>query len=161
MMKLSQTQLSYRKSAIEGASSIGLIIVLFDTLAGDLRRAAAAIRKNDIENRCKELNHAALVLGQLESWIDINNGGESAQMLSRFYAYLRARIMEAAITKSATLLETQIDMILQVRSAWQKLDSGPGGSPAIPSETVAEQATTSFTPMPESKVERVPFSQSG
>jgi flagellar secretion chaperone FliS len=159
-MKLSQTQLSYRKSAIEGASSIGLIIVLFDTLAGDLRRAAADIRKNDIEKRCKELNHAALVLGQLESWIDIN-GGESAQMLSRFYAYLRARIMEAAITKSATLLETQIDMVLQVRSAWQNLDSGPGGLPAIPSETVAGQATTSSTPMPESKVERVPFSQSG
>jgi len=29
--------------AIEGASTIGLMIALFDTLAGDLRRAAAAI----------------------------------------------------------------------------------------------------------------------
>src|ERR1700752_76137 len=122
-MKLSQTELSYRKSAIEGASSIGLIIALFDTLAGDLRPGAAAIRKNDIEKRCRELNHAALVLGQLEIWIDLNNGGESAQTLSRFYAYLRARMIEAAGSKSAKLLETQIDMILHVRSAWQKLDA--------------------------------------
>lgn len=158
---LSQTELSYRKSAIEGASSIGLIIALFDTLVGDLRRAAAAIRKNDIEKRCKELNHAALVLGQLESWIDTNNGGESAQMLSRFYAYLRANLMEAAATKSATLLETQIDMILHVRTAWQKLDSGPEGARATSPETVAGQTTASSTSMPESKVERIPFSQSG
>ena len=89
-MKSSQTELSYRKSAIEGASSIGLIIALFDTLAGDLRRAAAAIRKNDIEERCKQLDHASLVLGQLESWVDLEKGGDSAQFLAQFYAYLRA-----------------------------------------------------------------------
>jgi flagellar protein FliS len=160
-MKPSQTELSYRKSAIEGASSIGLIIVLFDTLAGDLRRAAAAIRKNDIEKRCRELNHAALVLGQLESWIDMNNGGESAQTLSGFYAYLRAKMMEAAGSKSAKLLETQIDMILHVRSAWQKLDTGPQGAPGGPAETPAVQTSRPSTPMPETKLERIPFSQSG
>ena len=49
------TELSYRRSAIAGASSIGLMIALFDTLAGDLCRASTALRKNDIETRCKEL----------------------------------------------------------------------------------------------------------
>ena len=117
------TELSYRKSAIEGASTIGLMIVLFDTLAGDLRRAAVALHNNDIQTRCNELNHATLVLGQLESWVDLKNGGESAQTLSRFYAYLRAKMMEAAGSKSAALLETQIEMILHVRSAWQQLDA--------------------------------------
>ena len=34
-------------------------------------------------------------------------------------------MMEAAVSKSAKLLETQIEMILHVRSAWQKLDAGP------------------------------------
>jgi flagellar protein FliS len=158
MMKQGKTELSYRKSAIEGASSIGLIIVLFDTLAGDLRRAAAAIRKHDIEKRCRELNHATLVLGQLESWIDMNKGGESAQALSAFYAYLRAKMMEAAVTNSTKLLEAQIDMILHVRSAWQKLDSEPTG---IPPDTLAGQTTTPSTLPTESKEERIPFSQSG
>jgi flagellar protein FliS len=157
-MKISKTELSYRKSAIEGASSIGLIIALFDTLAGDLRRAAAAIRKSDIEKRCKELDHASLVLGQLESWVDMDKGGESAQTLSRFYAYLRATMMEASVTQSAALLDTQIDTILQIRSAWQKLDTISQG----PTETapLAAQATTPAT-MPEPKVERIRFSQSG
>ena len=64
---MSNTEMSYRKTAVEGASPIGLIIALFDTLVGNLRRAATALRDNDIETRCKELNHAALVLGRLES----------------------------------------------------------------------------------------------
>ncbi len=93
-MTLSKTELSYRKTAIEGASPIGLMIALFDTLAGDLRRAASALRENDIETRCKELNHAALVLAQLESWLDLKSGGEAAQNLSRFYAYLRTKMIE-------------------------------------------------------------------
>jgi flagellar protein FliS len=159
-MKSSETELSYRKSAIEGASSIGLIIALFDTLAGDLRRAAAAIRKNDIEKRCKELDHASLVLGQLESWVDRDKGGDSAQALVQFYGYLRATMMEASVTQSATLLETQIDTILQIRSAWQKLDNAAQGPPGMPPNTLVEQTTTS-TPMLEPKVERIPFSQSG
>jgi flagellar secretion chaperone FliS len=160
-MKLSQTELSYRKSAIEGASTIGLMIALFDTLVGDLRRAASALRNNDIETRCRELNHATLVLGQLNEWIDPENGGESARTLSRFYAYLRAKMMEAAATQSATLLETQIDMILHVRSAWQKLDTGPMETPAVPAENPAQQLSLPSTPTPEAKVERVRFSQSG
>src|SRR5271165_807496 len=160
-MNLSTTQLSYRRSAIEGASPIGLMIALFDTLVGDLRRAVLALRKNDIETRCRELNHATLVLGQLNEWVDLENGGESAQTLSRFYAYLRAKMMEAAVTKSAMLLETQIDMILHVRSAWQKLDIGPLETPAGPGESVARQRSMSSTPASEAKAERIPFSQSG
>ncbi len=159
-MKPSQTELSYRKSAIEGASSIGLIIALFDTLAGDLRRAAAAIRKGDIEKRCKELDHASLVLGQLESWVDREKGGDSAQTLAQFYGYLRAQMMEASVSQSAAVLDAQIEMILHVRSAWQKLDNMPQAPPATPPVALAGQAAPSAS-MPESNVERIRFSQSG
>jgi flagellar protein FliS len=157
---MTETGLSYRKSAIEGASSIGLMIALFDTLVGDFRRAADALRKSDIETRCRELNHATLVLGQLENWLDIKSGGESAATLARFYAYLRAKMMQAAVTQSATLLEAQIDMILHVRSAWQQLDTVPSTAPDSQSETRAAQPRTSYPSAHESDVERVRFSQS-
>jgi flagellar protein FliS len=119
---MSKTEMSYRRMAVEGASTIGLMIALFDTLVGNLRRAATALRENDIETRCSELNHAALVIGRLESWLDLKNGGEPAQNLSRFYAYLRAKMMEASVSKSAAVLEAQIEMVVHVRSVWQQLD---------------------------------------
>jgi flagellar secretion chaperone FliS len=159
-MKLSETQRSYQMSAIQGASSIGLMIVLFDTLTGDLRRAAAALRRNDIETRCRDLNHASMVLGQLESWLDPDRGGESAQTLVRFYAYLRAQMMQAAVSNSAEMLEIQIDMILHVRSAWQKLDGGPLEAAEKPAAS-AQQASTPLDLIPQTKVKRIPFSQSG
>jgi flagellar biosynthetic protein FliS len=146
-------ELSYRKSAIEGASPIGLVIALYDTLWGDLRRAAAAIRENDIEKRCRELNHAALVLGQLENWIDLKNGGELAKNLTQLYAYLRAKMMEASIAKSATMLEAQMELILHVRTSWQQRDMVITPTPA--SETIKSTANESTMDS-----DRVAFSRS-
>jgi flagellar secretion chaperone FliS len=159
-MKLTETGLSYRRSAIEGASPIGLIIALFDTLAGDLRRAASAVRKNDIETRCRELNHAALVLGHLENWVDLKNGGESAQTLSRFYAYLRAKMMEAAVNKSSHVLESLIDMILHVRSSWQQLDASAPAMTEAAAGVPTGRSLSLTTLTQESETERIPFSQS-
>lgn len=153
-------EMSYRKTAIAGASPIGLMIVLFDTLVGDFRRASGALRKNDIEARCKELNHAALVLGQLESWVDVKNGGEPAEALARFYQYLRSKMMEASINKSAAVLDNQIEMILHVRSAWQQLDVSPQAAfesqPGASNQAVQSLYTPNSGEMPE----RIAFSQS-
>jgi len=154
------TEMSYRKTAIAGASSIGLMIALFDTLVGDLRRACSALRKNDIEARCNELNHAALVLGQLESWIDLSNGGDSAETLSRFYAYLRAKMLEASINKSAAILDKPIEMILHVRSAWQQLDTSQPPAVEMQPGVPSEQIHSLYTPAAVDLSERVSFSQS-
>lgn len=154
------TELSYRKSSIEGASPIGLMLVLFDTMVGDLRRATTAIRKNDIELRCKEMNHALIVLGQLESWVDMENGGESAKTLARFYTYLRSNIMKAAGTQSAELLNAQIDMILHVRTAWQQLDATAVQMPREQANLSAGPGAGSYGTSIAEMPDRIPFSQS-
>jgi flagellar protein FliS len=154
---MTQSGLSYRRAAVEGASTIGLMIALFDTLVRDLGRACAAIRVNDIETRCREMDHAALVISQLESWLDLKKGGESAQRLSRFYAYLRAKMLEAAGTKSPTLLELQIQTILHIRTAWQHLDSS---SETASEEGIADRPRTDAWSTQQTISDRIPFSQS-
>jgi flagellar protein FliS len=154
---MSTKEKSYTLSAIEGASPIGLMVVLFDTLAGDLRRAVAALNKNDIETRCKELNHAVLVIGQLDSWVDLDKGGESARNLTGFYSYLRAKMMEAAVSKSAKPLEAPIQMIQQVSTAWHKLDVAPKQGAE---KTIAKPKTAPTAPVSGKKQERIHSSQS-
>ena len=119
---MNATELAYRRTAIEGASGFGLLIALFDTLAGDLRRAAEAQRIKDITKRCHEINHALLVIGYLEDWIDRESGGELAQKLIAFYATLRRVLIEAQVRQSAELLEQQMDMVLAIRGTWHDLE---------------------------------------
>jgi flagellar secretion chaperone FliS len=155
-MKTTGIELSYRKSAIEGASPIGLVIALYDRLSGDLRRAASAIRENDIEERCSQLNHAALILGQLENWIDKANGGDLAANLSALYAHLRSKLMEASLKQSASIIDTQIELILSVRGAWHQRDTPSVQTADRPAGDVVARTGAYASPL----IERVAFSQS-
>ena len=120
---MNPTEMTYRKTAVEGASGFGLLIALYDTLAGNLRRASDAQRNSDIERRCQELNHALLVIGYLEDWIDRKEGGELAQRLVAFYANLRAKLIEAQAKQSAEILEQEMAVILAIRGTWQDLEA--------------------------------------
>lgn len=153
---MTSTETAYRNFSIGGASPIGLMLALFDRLVVDFQRAAAALRENDIETRCREMNHATLVLGQLESWLDLENGGDMARDLARFYGYLRAKMLEASASKSAAILEAPISYILHVRSAWQQLDTMP---PPVQEEQ-SGRLNQAYAPAPEPMGERIPFSQS-
>jgi flagellar biosynthetic protein FliS len=156
-----RTEVSYRRLAVEGASPIGLLVALIDQLISDLRQAATALHNNDIEVRCRELNHAALVVGQLESWVDRKNGGDNAELLLRFYSMIRAKMMEASIKKSAQVIEKLIEEIARVRTSWQKLDTVPVDHTHKPSEHDSPQAYAPLQPAAGMASERIPFSQTG
>ncbi len=117
--------LEYRRAATQQASVTGLVIALHDTLIGDLRRAAEAMEKNDIQARCDQLIHGFRVLQQLEAMLDMENGGETAINARRFYTHVRGQMLAAQFNLSAKTLHDQIRIVFEVRQAWQQLDSSP------------------------------------
>jgi flagellar biosynthetic protein FliS len=121
-MMMSTTEDVYRNTAVAGASGFGLLIALYDTLAGNLQRAADAERNNNIEKRCAEVNHAFLVVGYLENWMEQGSGGELAQHLLRFYASLRRKMLLAQAKRSAEMLEQQMALVLKIRGTWQEIE---------------------------------------
>src|SRR6185437_118579 len=122
-MSWKETELSYRKAAIQNATSVGLVVIMYDMLAADLRRAIEAMNARDVEKRSAELKHAFLVLLQLEGSLDMEKGGQAARNLSRFYSVLRAKILEAHFKVNTEMLQRQIDLIVDVRSAWQQVNT--------------------------------------
>jgi flagellar protein FliS len=136
-MKWNETEKTYRRAAVQNATPIGLVIILYDLLVGDLRRAVAAMRAREIEVRCVELKHAFLVLQQLEGSLDMEKGGEAARGLSRFYSFVRAQLMQAQLQNKPELLERQIELILDVRTAWMEVDAQRVAPSTIPAAPVA------------------------
>jgi flagellar secretion chaperone FliS len=119
---MQSTELSYRKTAAEGASGFGLLIALYDTLAGNLRRAADAERSNNLEKRCLEVNHALLVIGYMEDWIEQASAGELTQKLVGLYSSLRRKLIEAQVKRSPEILERQMERVLSIRESWQTME---------------------------------------
>jgi flagellar protein FliS len=121
-MKKSQTELTYLRAAAQDATAVGLVIILYDLLVHDLEQAIAAFADRDVEKRAAEIKHSFLVLQQLEGSLDRENGAEAAKHLSGFYSALRSKILEAHIKASPEILKRQIELVLDVRQAWQQVD---------------------------------------
>jgi flagellar secretion chaperone FliS len=126
-----QAELSYRRAVVADASSVGLVITLYDLLVNDLTQALNALERGDIEARSTALKHAFLVLQQLQGSLNWEKGGEAARNLSQFYSFLRGRIWEAHVKKNREILREPIQLLLDVRQTWAQVDPANSKTAAI------------------------------
>jgi len=113
---------SYRETAARGATPVQLVVLLYEQCIEDLRRAIVALKKNDVETRTQRINHALLVIAQLQASLDMDRGGIVAQNLERFYRSVRRGLVEAQAQQSMKALEEQISHVMLVREAWAELE---------------------------------------
>ena len=140
--------LSYRTSSSRASSAVGLVILLYEQLVQDLRRALTALDSGTVETRTFELGHALEVVGQLQGRLDMQAGGEVAHNLDRFYSALSAGILDAQVKCSKPRLDGLIDDVLSVREAWLEvernmLEATPGTQPAAVRNGRSEEAQLS------------------
>ncbi len=126
--------LTYRETAVQGASPVRMVVLLYEQAIADVRRALGAQQRGDIEARTREINHALLVIGYLEATLDKDQGGPGAVNLERFYAQTRSGLIQAQFEQSAELLEQQISHLVQVCEAWREVEH-TSTSPAAPAFT--------------------------
>ncbi|HUK23300.1 MAG TPA: flagellar export chaperone FliS [Terriglobales bacterium] len=119
---------SYRQAAGRGASGVQLVVLLYEQIIHDLGRAIKAIEAGDIEARTRELNHALKVIAHLQTTLNLEVKGHVVPNLMRFYATLRARLLEAQAKASPAMLQEQIGVLLEMREAWTEVDRAVNGS---------------------------------
>jgi flagellar protein FliS len=114
--------LSYQQAAARGASPVGQVVALYDTILRDFLRALAALQADDVETRVFELNHALLVIGHLQSVLNFERGGDVAKQFARFYEVTRTMIVEANIRANPESLEELINLYGGLREAWYQAE---------------------------------------
>ena len=113
---------AYQQSSARGASPVGVVVALYDTLLRDFRRALAAQDAGQVETRVFELNHALTVIAHLRGALDRQRGGEAADRFSRLYDVTHSLILEANVSGSRQTLLKLLDMYTGLRQAWEQAD---------------------------------------
>jgi len=132
-------RLSYREAAVEGASPLRLVVLLYEQAFEDLRRALDTHRRGDIEGRTRHINHAILVIGHLQASLNKEQGGRVALNLERFYDQLRSGLVQAQFNQSAVALEQQISHLMQVHEAWCEVERVSGSAVTAPARAQQER----------------------
>jgi flagellar protein FliS len=122
-MNPNRTQVAYQEAAVRNANSIELVIMLYDILSRDLHGAIDAMEAGNIEARSAKLKHGFLGLQQLEGSLQMEEGGDLAVGMSRFYSMVRAQMMKAQVQQDPAILRELIQLLFSVREAWVEVNN--------------------------------------
>ena len=109
----------YRKNAVNGASPLQLIVMLYDGALKFMDAGRAAMVGKDIPKQNQMLQKAQKIVMELMSCLDMEQGGEIARNLSALYVYCMRCIIEARADNTAMLDEAERH-ITRITEAWKK-----------------------------------------
>ena len=136
---------AYRQSTAFGAIPVGQVVALYDTILRDIHRATHALAAGQIEQRVAAVNHALLVLGELQGVLDFERGGEPARHLDSFYKVVRDLLVQASMNESHEKFQEVVAMVTRIRSAWAQIER------SVPSPGAPERLRIS-SPVPQASV---------
>jgi flagellar protein FliS len=115
----------YKKTQIETATPLQLVVMLYDGAVENLQRAKNAIADNDVALKSRSVDKALAIVGELQATLDMEEGGEIARSLNALYAYACEQIVEASVSMNAAPLDSVTSLLTTLRSAWHEISQRP------------------------------------
>ena len=122
----SRPQEAYRRQDVLTANSIDLVVMLYDALKKNLVLGKRGIAKQDVHGAHKHLMKAQEIVSALINSLDMNY--QIAEDLLALYDFIIRSIEEANVHKDATPLDPLIEMVDELRSAWDAIRTSSKGS---------------------------------
>jgi len=122
----SRPQEAYRRQDVLTANSIDLIVMLYDALKKNLVLGKRGILKMDVDSAHKHLIRAQEIVAALINSLDMNY--EISVELLALYEFILRTTGEANMRKDASALEPLMEMVDELRSAWNEISMTNKGS---------------------------------
>jgi flagellar secretion chaperone FliS len=136
---------AYYKSTACGATAVGQVIALYDTILRDLHSCLEAIEAGNVEKRVNSSNHALIVIGELQGVLDFEHGGEAARHLNSFYNVARGMTTQASVMSSREKFQELIAMFARIRAAWSQVEQKIAPSEPLDRPRVPAKAQPAFS----------------
>ena len=115
----SRPQDAYRRQDVLTASSVDLIVMLYDALKKNVILGKRGIMKSDIQTAHKHLIKAQLIVTELINSLDMNY--QISEELLNLYEFALRNLEEANLRKVAEPLEPVIELVDNIRDAWKEI----------------------------------------
>jgi len=137
-MKCSARHEQYGKNAVEGASQLQLIVMLYDAAIRFLRQAKGSMVAGDLPDGCEALLKGKAIVAHLLGSLRDKEGGEVAALLRRLYLFCYEEITEINLAKDPSRVDGVVKVLSSLRSAWHELALHPPVSPPTPADSAGE-----------------------
>lgn len=113
----------YRKGAVNGASPLQLVVMLYDGALRFMEAGKHAIAHNDYTRQNDQLQRAQKVVLELMACLDMEKGGEVAKNLLSLYTYVLNELVKANCEDDADRVDRCMKVMADLRESWVQLSS--------------------------------------
>lgn len=120
----------YQEVAVRSATPAQLVVMVYDHLLLNLRRARLAAEQGNVELRLASLDRARAALGELLAGLDLERGGELAAQLNGLYAFFLGELVDVGPRTPVARLDRVIAMVAELRASFATVAAAPAAMPA-------------------------------
>jgi len=118
---LTQYARQYEQTQVVTSSGVQLIVLLYDGAIQSLEIARREIQAKNVREKARHLGRAIAIIGELNSVLDYEQGGEIARSLRRLYDYMLAELVEANVRNNEKRLDVPLRCLSTLREAWRQV----------------------------------------
>jgi flagellar protein FliS len=111
----------YQQTQIMTSSGIQIVVLLYDAAIQSIESARAGIESNNLKDKGQTIGRAISIVGELNSVLDFERGGEIATSLRRLYDYMMAELVTANVRNDARYLEGPRRCLITLREGWREV----------------------------------------
>ena len=112
----------YRKNAVNGASPVRLVIMLYDGSIRFMESGKQAILARDLPKQNESLQRAQKIVLELMSSLDMSKGGDIAQNLLGLYTYVIEQLIDANVKDLTEPIDESIKIMSDLRESWVQIE---------------------------------------
>ncbi len=115
----------YQEVAVRSAAPGQLVVMVYDHLLLNLRRARLSIEQGNVDLRLTSFDRARQALGELLSTLDLEQGGEMARQLNALYTFVLAELTDLGLNPEPGRLERVTRIMSELREAFATVSQHP------------------------------------
>jgi flagellar protein FliS len=109
---------TYRQTQVQSRTPLELVVMLYDGALKFLNQARDAIERDDIPARRDASTRALAIISELQSTLNMEQGGALAERLDALYGYVNACILQAAAENAVAPLDSATRVLAILRESW-------------------------------------------
>ncbi|MFQ3586429.1 MAG: flagellar export chaperone FliS [Fimbriimonadaceae bacterium] len=117
-MGYSKQAQEYRKSAVNGASPLELVIMLYDGALKSMAAGREAVVAGELEKQNEHLQKAQRIVFELMSCLDMGRGGEVASNLLALYGYVINELVAGNVNDDPAAVDRAMQVMADLRDGW-------------------------------------------
>ncbi|SFM43143.1 flagellar export chaperone FliS [Thermodesulforhabdus norvegica] len=112
---------AYRKTQVETADPVSLVIMCYDAIIDDLKEAQKYHQEKNLEATYDKVRHAQDVITELLVGLDYERGGDIAVNLGRLYNFMLRQLIGVNSRTSPDYYDPLIKIMEELRDAWRQI----------------------------------------